>query len=312
MSASAPRPENVRKDVILYVIHGSHACRAGSLMLEHKGIPYRRVVLPTGAHPMLVRALGFPGHRVPIRSVDGDAHRSLALLDRLGTVPALRYGSERVQTNRSIADFLEREQPDPPLFPADPELRRAVEQAQLWGDEQLQMAARRIVLAGARHGLDALRDRANDGRLGPLLAKGERSRAINNEIAARMIFRANPQSETELLAELPALLERIDAWIEAGVLNGPELNAADFIIAPSLALIAYRLDMRPQIEARPAGALLERVLPEPPLSSAGSSGGSNTSPGSSGGSNTSPGSSGSSSSGGGSEGGGGASVSPSV
>ena len=51
-----------------------------------------------------------------------------------------------------------------------------------------------------------------------------------------------------------------------GVLNGTSLNAADFMIAPSLALIAYRLDLRAEIEARPAGALLERVLPEPVLS----------------------------------------------
>ena len=265
MSTSTTRPENVREDVILYVILGSHACRAGSLMLEHKGIAYRRVVLPTGAHPMLVRVLGFPGHRKPIRSVDGATHRSLALLDRLGTVPALRYGSERVQTNLALAEHLERVQPDPPLFPADPELRSAVEEAQAWGDEAFQMAARRIVLAGSRHGIDALRDRANDGRLGPLLAKSERSRAINNEIAARMIFRANAQSEAELLAELPGMLERIDGWIAAGVLDGPELNVADLMIAPSLALIAYRLDLREQIEARRAWAWLERVLPEPPL-----------------------------------------------
>jgi glutathione S-transferase len=265
VSAAAARPDEARKDVTLYVILGSHACRAGSLMLEHKGIPFRRVVLPTGAHPMLVRALGFPGHRKPIRSVDGATHGSLALLDRLGTVPALRYGSERVQTNLALAEFLERVQPDPPLFPADPEQRRAVEQAQAWGDEDFQMAARRIVLAGSRHGIDALRDRANDGRLGPLLAKSERSRAINNEIAARMIFRANAQSEAGLLAELPRMLERIDEWIAAGVLDGAQLNVADLMIAPSLALIAYRLDLREQIEARRAWAWLERVLPEPPL-----------------------------------------------
>ena len=53
-----------------------------------------------------------------------------------------------------------------------------------------------------------------------------------------------------------------------GVLNGEQLNAADMMIAPSLALISYRLDVRPQIEARPAWAWLERVLPEPPLSRA--------------------------------------------
>jgi glutathione S-transferase len=266
MSASAVRADDVRDDAKLYVILGSHACRSGSLMLEHKGIGFRRVVLPTGAHPMLVRALGFPGHREPIRSVDGATHGPLALLDRLGTVPALRYGSERVQTNRSIADFLERVKPEPPLFPPDSEQRRAVEQAQEWGDGPFQMAARRIVLAGARHGLDALRDHANDGRLGPLLAKSERLRTINSEIAARIVFRANAQRETELLAELPGMLDRIDGWIAAGVLDGAELNAADLMIAPSLALIAYRLDLRPQIEARPAWAWLERVLPEPSLS----------------------------------------------
>lgn len=260
--------ENVRQDVILYVILGSHACRTGSLMLEHKRIAHRIVALPTGAHPLLVRALGFAGHREPIRSVDGGTHRSLALLDRLGTVPALRFGAERVQTSRAIARFLDRVQPQPELLPVEPERRRAVEEAERWGDDVFQMSARRIALAGARHGLDALRDRANDGRLGPLLARRERPRAINSEIAARIIFRANARSERELLAELPAQLDRIDAWIGEGVLDGPELSAADLMIAPSLALIAYRLDLRAQIEARPAGAFVERVLPEPVLSGA--------------------------------------------
>ncbi len=134
---------------------------------------------------MLLRARGFAGHAKPIRSVDGRAHRSLALLDRMGTVPALRCGAERVQTNRAIARWLERVQPEPPLFPADPQRRSAVEAAEEWGDETFQMAARRITLLGGQHGLDALRDHANDGRLGALLAKGERLRKINNQIAAR-------------------------------------------------------------------------------------------------------------------------------
>jgi len=268
MSTSITRPENVREDVILYVIHGSHACRAAILMLAHKQIPYRLVTLPTGAHPMLLRTRGFAGHRKPIRSVDGRAHRSLALLDRMGTVPALRCGNERVQTNRAIARWLEQVQPEPPLLPSDPQRRAAVERAEAWGDEEFQMAARRIVLAGGQRGLHTLRDRANDGRLGALLAKRERSRTINNQLAARAIFKAGgAEAERELLAELPTTLDRIDALIADGVLDGPELNAADFLIAPSLALIAYRLDLRAQIEARPAAAAwLERVLPEPPLS----------------------------------------------
>jgi len=266
---SSPQQSDVRQDVILYVIHGSHACRAAMLMLAHKQIPYRLETLPTGAHPLLLRARGFAGHAKPIRSVDGRTHRSLAALDRMGTVPALRCGAERVQTNRAIARWLERVAPEPPLFPADPQRRAAVEAAEEWGDQTFQMAARRIVLLGAQHGLDALRDRANDGRLGALLANGERLRRMNSQVAARLIFKADSeQAERELLGELPGMLDTIDSWLVEGVLGGPELNAADFMIAPSLALIAYRLDLRPDIEQRPAWAWLERVLPEPALSSA--------------------------------------------
>ena len=268
MSASNPKAgEDVREDVVLYVIPGSHACRTAMLALEHKRIPYRVVELPTGPHSLLVRALGFPGHRNPIRSVDGRTSRRLALLDRMGTVPALRYGSERVQTNHAIARFLDRVVPEPPLLPSDPARRAEVEEAELWADEQLQMLARRLALVGPLHGLDTMSQRAGDGRLGPLLTKHELMRAGTARTAALM-FGANAAAEQEMLAELPHALDRVDRWIEAGLLNGAELNAADFAIAPCLALLAYRLDLRQQIEARPAGALLERVLPEPAPSAA--------------------------------------------
>jgi glutathione S-transferase len=246
----------------LYVIPGSHACRSAMLMLDHKRIAYRRVDLHTGLHPLSVRMRGFPGHRTPIRSVDGDTHASLAALDRAGTVPALRYRDRWVQTNHEIARFLERQQPEPPLFPSDPRQREQVEQAERWGDEILQMAARRLGLLGAAHGLDTMYRRGNEGRLGALLAPGERMRLFQSRGAA-FFFRANEHSERELLDELPGMLDKVDAWIDAGVLDAAALNAADFMIVPSLALLAYRNDLRGEIEARPAGRLVERVLPEP-------------------------------------------------
>ena len=43
-------------DAKLYVILGSHACRTGMLLLEHKGIAYERVELPTGMHPFAAAA----------------------------------------------------------------------------------------------------------------------------------------------------------------------------------------------------------------------------------------------------------------
>jgi glutathione S-transferase len=80
---------------------------------------------------------------------------------------------------------------------------------------------------------------------------------------ARVTFRATPASEQQLLEDLPAMLDTVDRWIEAGLLGGEQLNAADLMIAPSLALLTYRRELRPELEGRPAGALLDRLLPEP-------------------------------------------------
>jgi glutathione S-transferase len=230
------------------------------LMLEHKGISYRAVNLPTGLHPLGVRLFGFPGTPGLVRQADRPRW-ALSLGDRLGTVPALRIGGERVQTNREIARFLERRQPEPSLFPADPELRREVEEAERWGDEVFQMAARRAFLSAVVAGPDGLHGRAGSGRLGPLLWRSERLRFLGAGAIGRMAFGANPDTEGELLADLPPMLDRIDAWIDAGVLNAEALNAADFMIVTSLALLDYRRDLRPDIAARPANRLLGRVLP---------------------------------------------------
>jgi glutathione S-transferase len=246
----------------LYVIAGSHACRSAMLMLDHKQIAYECVRLITGPHPFSVRLRGFPGNETPIRRVDGATYPRLAMMDRAGTVPALRIGSQRIQTNHEIARFLDSRQPDPPLLPADRDLRERVQEAERWGDQELQMTARRIALAGSARGLEQFHARAAAGRLGPLLAHSDQVRVFASR-GARSLFKASIAQEPEMLAALPGMLDRIDAWIGAGVLGGEELNVADFMIVPSLALIAYRRDLRPSIEDRTAGALLQRVLPEP-------------------------------------------------
>ena len=104
--------------------------------------------------------------------------------------------------------------------------------------------------------------------MGPLLSRSEILRVLGARGVTAVAFKANAQVEDQLVRDLPPLLDRIDAWIEAGVLDGPQLYSADFVIAPSLALIAYRLDLRADIEARPCGAFVERVLPEPALPAA--------------------------------------------
>jgi len=244
----------------LYVIPGSHPCRTGMLLLEHKNVPYESIELVPGVHPVAVRLLGFPGKTRRSHQLGDGRHPGLSIADRLGTVPALRYDGQRIQTCREIARFLDRVEPDPPLFPADPVRRRAVEEAELWGDDVLQMAARRLVLAAGRRG--RLSDDGDDGRMGPLLYKTRRVRSRAMPILA-YAFEVGNRVERELLEELPSMLDRVDAWIEAGVLNGEWLNAADYMIVSSIALLTYCADLAPQIAARPAGALVDRVLPNP-------------------------------------------------
>ena len=79
----------------------------------------------------------------------------------------------------------------------------------------------------------------------------------------RGVFAASSRANCELLADLPATLDRIDAWIASGVLGGAQLNAADFMVVPSLALILYRSDLLPLFEGRPTLELVDRLLPEP-------------------------------------------------
>jgi glutathione S-transferase len=253
----------------LFVIPGSHACATAMLMLAHKRIDYGVVRLPTGAHPLLLRVLGFPGNAGRASELGGDANRMLATVDRLGTVPALRIGGERVQTNIAIARRLERLNPEPPLFPADPERRAAVEDVERWGDRELQMAARRIVLAAsATRGLDALSERGARGRLGALLSRSDAIRSHSSR-GARFTFAVTPAAEASLLAELGPQLDRVDDWIDAGVLMSGEPTVADMTVAPSLALLAYRTDLHDEIEARPAGALMRWMLPDPAIAVAG-------------------------------------------
>jgi glutathione S-transferase len=247
----------------LYVLRGAHPSRSAMLMLDHKRIDYETVTLPAGFQPWVIRFFGFRSPPGFSRQVDGETPRMLRKADRMGTVPALRLGERRVMTNHDIARFLDELQPKPPLLPTDPEHRRAVEAAERWADDVFQMAARRLVVAAEVVPGGQLLNHGDDGRLGALLYRSRILRKAVAQVIARMVFRVNPETERAMLAELPGMLDRIDQWIEEGVLNGEELYVADFMIAPSLAILTYRADTAQEIEHRPARELLDRLLPEP-------------------------------------------------
>jgi glutathione S-transferase len=224
----------------LYVIPGSHPSRSAMLMLERKGIPYKRVDLMPVLSKGILRAHRFPGI----------------------TVPALKLGGARIQGSREIARELDRVQPEPALYPADPEKRAKVEEAEAWGDE-FQQKPRRFSWWAFKRERAPMASYSEGARLGIPVGLAVKTGGPLVALAARL----NESTDAKVRADLGSLrddLDRIDGWIADGVIGGPEPNAADFQIAPSIRLLMSFDDLRPFIEGRPCGELANRVVPDFP------------------------------------------------
>lgn len=226
---------------ILYVIPGSHPSRTARLMLEHKGISYKRRDLIPVVSKALLRAVGFGGN----------------------TVPALKLDGERIQGSKEISRALDRIEPEPPLFPADAEARAAVEEAETFGDEILQPVARRVLWNSLRLDKAPLRSYSAGARLGVPVGLAVKTAAPIVALSARFNEASDENVEADLEA-LPEMLQRVDDWIAAGVIGSEQPNAADFQLATSLRLMMTLEDVRPAIELRPAGQLANRIDPNYP------------------------------------------------
>lgn len=226
-------------DVRLYTIPGSHPGTAVQAMMKAKGIQFKRTDLFPVMQKVVVRSMGFPKQTVPAMKIDG----------------------RKVQGSRAIARELDRLRPDPALFPDDPEMRLAVEEAERFGDEELQHPIRQMIWWTLRKDKTPLRGFMDGAKLG--IPKGLAVATAGPVMAATAYYnKATDENVRRGLAELPGLLDRIDAWIEAGTLDGEQLYAADYQIAPSLRLAMTMQDLRPAIDGRPAGRFARRVIPD--------------------------------------------------
>ena len=225
-------------EAILYAIPGSHPARTGQLMLELKGIAFRRVNLMPGFHRVYVRLRGFPGDRVPaVRFADGS----------------------RAQGTRPLARALDAIRPEPRLVPDDPR----VEEAERWGDDVLQQWARRMVVEAGVRDPD-------------LLARARRRRPSRAAAAeGRPLPPPDGPAGQGRVQDDPGPAQRRPG--QGGRDAGPRgradrrparstassSNCADLQIATSLALVEYRLDVRDELRRRPCAQLMARVLPGP-------------------------------------------------
>jgi glutathione S-transferase len=224
MAASVPK---------LYVLPGSHPCAAVEAALALKGIEYRRVdLLP------IVPALAGP------------------LIYGGRTVPGMRIGSERLVGSRPIMRRLDELAPEPPLLPApgDPGRERVLE-AERWGDEVMQAVPRRLIDAAFLRDPASIESYAEDAKL-PLPRSLVRATLPLTARAMAMKNRASDSAARGDLLALPGLLDRVDGWVDDGVLGGERPNAADLQIGSSIRLLHSIGDVAPLIAGRPSERLM--------------------------------------------------------
>ena len=222
----------------VYSMPISHPAAAVEAMLAHKRIPHRAVRLTPGMHPVLVRLAGFEGH----------------------TVPALEMGGRRVQGSRDIARHLDAVRPDPPLFPADPEERARVEEAERWGERVLQPIPRRLF----RH----LMLTSEDARvwLARDILHMPAPRAMTRLFMPAVrrlaeISHADEEGTRHALAALPGMLDRVDELVADGTIGGERPNAADFQVLAAVRVLLEFDDLGGTLEGRPSVPVARRLYP---------------------------------------------------
>lgn len=225
----------------LFTIPASHPGYTTQLMLEFKGIEYKRVDLLPVVSRGILKAMGFP---------------------RL-TVPAMKIAGEKVQGSREIARALDRICPEPSLLPVEGPAREAVLEAERLGDLELQHPIRQIlwwVLSRNRECMGSFLEGSRIGIPTPIAVK------TSAPLVWGSVYfdKADDMHVKKALTKLPGMLDKIDRYIEEGTMGGETRNAADFQIAPSLCLAMTTADLRPFIESRPCGKLALEILPDFP------------------------------------------------
>jgi glutathione S-transferase len=216
--------------VELYWMDISHPSRAVRKMLDLKRVDYEVTdVLPLNQR-LHVRLAGFRG----------------------GTVPALKLDGRRIQGSREISRALDERWPDPPLFPADPQLRARVMEAERWGEQEFQPVPRRIFRFGV----------ANNPQLRRWVMEFQKLPAAS-VLATTMqpafvyyarTVEADGRRATDAgiradLDALPAMLDRADQLLADGTLTLDPPNAATLqVLATVRALDAFE-DLRALIAA---------------------------------------------------------------
>jgi len=210
---------------------------AAEAALRLKGLAYERVVLESGRHGEAMEAIYGAGHT---------------------TVPGIVVDGEPVHGSLAITARLEELVPAPALFPAGK--AEAVRDAEAWGDRELQDLGRRLPWCAMHFRPEAM---GTFGGADPLDPPGT-DFAIGFVRAAWKYHGISAVRVAEDLAALPAKLDRVDALIADGTLDGEQANAADLQIGATLRVLLCVGDLHALMLKRPLETLARRWFPDYP------------------------------------------------
>jgi glutathione S-transferase len=226
--------------VKLYWFPLSHPAQAARKTLELKGIEFEPVDVMPGMQRIHLRLAGF----------------------REGTVPALKLDGRRVQGSIQISRALDELRPEPPLFPEDAALRARVEDAERWGEQELQQVPRRVIRWGIVHDMALRRWLAEQSHL-PMPAVAARTSGPAARYYARVVGADEAAVRRDLVA-LPRLLERADALLADGTLATDPPNAATLQVLSSVRSLGGFADLAELVGDRPSAVAARELFPDFP------------------------------------------------
>lgn len=107
----------------LYQFELSHYCEKIRLILDYKGLPYRKIEIMPGVGQF-----------------------DLFKLSGQRQVPVLKDGAEVIADSTAIALYLDQKYPDRPILPTDPQQRALCLLMEEWADESIGLNARKVML----------------------------------------------------------------------------------------------------------------------------------------------------------------------
>jgi glutathione S-transferase len=208
---------------VLYHIEVSHYNEKARWALDYKGVPHRR--------------------KAPIPM----AHMAWAMAMTRGqgkTFPILRLNGDTIHDSTKIIERLERDYPQPPLYPEDPGDRRRALELEEFFDEELAPHIRRAAFAVVTRDPDAFAWIVAP-RAGRLVHAGFKGSAALAGPMVRKRYGINDETAARGREKTVAALDRLEAEIgPSGYLVGDAFTVADL----TAAALFFPLVRPPEVE----------------------------------------------------------------